>query len=208
MLKVSNMKYFTITGSTALLLLIFSSPARSFDFTDVLQAGSAYLTHVVAHETGHNVVGHMAGGRNVKMDFFKNKNGDFFVGTSSVGKINTEEVLPFRAAGIAASNHTFDMALASYRVVPTTYNKALLFFSGTDFLWYSLWSFYIKGSDDPSYDPVGISQETGLSSETILGMALLQTALNAFRAYSGDDTTVPYLFLNEERMNVGVRVSF
>lgn len=184
------------------------SQSWAMEISDFLQAGSAYLTHVVAHETGHNVMAHMAGGRNVKMDFFQQQNGSFFAGVSSVGEIKRESVLPFRAAGLVASNHTFDLALSGYRTRPSTYNKALLFFSGTDFLWYSVWSFYIKGSDDPEYDPVGISQEAGLSAEMIVSVALFQTVLNAFRIYSGHDSYAPYIAVDDERVNVGVRVQF
>lgn len=191
------------------LIISLSAPKSwAMGLSDFFQAGAAYMTHVVAHETGHNAMAHMAGGEDVRMDFFQQQSGNFFVGVSSVGEIEKKSVLPFRAAGLVASNHTFDLALLSYRAQPTTYNQALLFFSGTDFLWYSVWSFYINESNDPSYDPVGISQGTGLSSEAILGVALVQTALNAFRFYSGDDTYIPYVAVDEERMNIGLRIRF
>ncbi len=193
---------------SALLLLLMVSQSRAMGISDFFKVGSAYLTHIVVHETGHNAMADMAGGRGVKMDFFQQKNGSFFAGVSSVGEIDRESVLPFRAAGLVASNYTFDVALSGYRAQPSTYNKALLFFSGTDFLWYSVWSFYIKGSNDPGYDPVGISQETGLSNEAIVSVALFQTALNVFRIYSGHDSYVPYIAVDNERMNVGVRVQF
>lgn len=201
-------KMIKMIGFSSLALLLMVSQSWAMGISDFFQAGSAYLTHVVAHETGHNAMAHMAGGRDVQMDFFQKKDGSFFAGVSSVGEIERKSVLPFRAAGVVASNYTFDLALSSYRTQPSTYNKALLFFSGTDFLWYSVWSFYIKGSNDPGYDPVGISQETGLSTETIVSVALFQTALNAFRVYSGHDRYVPYIAVNDERMDVGVRVHF
>lgn len=191
-----------------LSFFLLTTHVFAMGLSSVFQTGAAYLTHVAAHEMGHNALGHMAGGRDVRMDFFQARNGGFFVGVSSASELDPESVLPFRAAGIAASNHTFNIALSGYRAHPTTFNKALLFFSGTDFLWYSVWAFYIKGSDDPSYDPVGIAQETGLSSEAVLSVALVQTALNAFRAYSGDDTYIPYVSVNERRMDAGVRVRF
>ncbi len=195
-------------GLAGLTLLLMTSQSWAMGISDFFQAGSAYITHVVAHETGHNAMAHMVGGRDVQMDFFQQRSGSFFVGISSVGEIEKKSVLPFRAAGLVSSNHTFDLALSSYRARPSTYNKALLFFSGTDFLWYSVWSFYIKGSNDPGYDPVGISQETGLSAEVIVSVALFQTALNAFRVYSGHDSYMPYIAVDDERMNVGVRMRF
>ncbi len=204
-----NKKYaFKISGFTFLITLLVTSSTWAMGLSDVFQTGAAYLSHVAAHEMGHSAMGHMAGGENVQTNFFQTQGGNFFVGVSSADTLDSEAVLPFRAAGIAASNHTYNFALSNYRAQPTTYNKALLFFSGTDFLWYSVWSFYIKGSDDPSYDPVGISQETGLSSETVMSVALLQTALNAFRAYSGDDTYEPFVSVADERMGFGIRVRF
>lgn len=200
-----SIKTFVFSG---LMVLLVVSPSWASGIADFFQAGGAYLTHIVAHEAGHNAMANMAGGQNVQMNFFQQKNGSFFAGVSSVEEIDRESVLPFRAAGLVASNYTFDVALSGYRAQPSTYNKALLFFSGTDFLWYSVWSFYIKGSNDPGYDPVGISQETGLSAETIVSVALFQTALNAFRIYSGDDSYVPYIAVNRTRMDIGVRVRF
>ncbi len=201
-------KRMKMTLSLGLILVLCSSPGFAMEFSDVFQTGAAYLTHVAAHETGHNAMGHMAGGQNVRTDFFQTQSGSFFVGVSSADALKQESVLPFRAAGVVASNHTFNFALTRYRLQPTTYNKALLLFSGTDFLWYSVWSFYIKDSQDPGYDPVGISQETGLSSEAVLGIALFQTAVNAFRAFSGDDTYIPYVSVDEGRMNAGIRIRF
>ena len=34
----------------------------------------------------------------------------------------------------------FEVTLESYRHKPTTFNRALMLFLGTDFLWYSLYS--------------------------------------------------------------------
>lgn len=202
-------KIFYIISKFVFLSILISTPNTwAMGLSDIFQTGAAYLTHVAAHEMGHNVVGHMAGGENVQTNFFQTQSGNFFVGVSSADALDSEAVLPFRAAGIMASNHTYNFALSTYRVQPTTYNKALLFFSGTDFLWYSVWSFYVKGSDDASYDPVGISQETGLSPDAVFSVALVQTALNFFRAYSGDDSYTPYVSVDQDRMNVGLRVRF
>lgn len=201
-------KVLFIVGWALFMVTTFAPRSWAVDLSDILQGGGAFLTHLMVHETGHHVMAYMGGGQDVHLDFFKKQGGNFFVGAVSATGINQESVLPFRAAGVAASNHLFNLSLSRYRLEPTTYNTALLFFSGTDFLWYSVWSFYIKGSKDPSYDPVGISQETGLSPHAVVGMALVQTAINAYRVYSEDDTIVPYFSLDQEWAKIGVQVTF
>ncbi|MFQ5598257.1 MAG: hypothetical protein ACE5GK_09430 [Nitrospiria bacterium] len=201
-------KYLLVGGMALLLGFGLNAKTHAMGFGDLLQGSAAFLTHMVTHETGHHLVANMVDGEDVRMDFFKSQGGNFFLGLSSARGIAPESILPFRAAGVVASNHLFNMALVNYRRTATTYNKALLFFSGTDFLWYSVWSFYIKGSNNPSYDPVGIAQETGLSHHAITGAAFLHTAINFYRAYSGNDTLVPYFTLDDERANFGVSVHF
>ena len=197
---ISGWVFFGITMATP--------SAQAFTVSDILQGSGAFLTHLMIHESGHYVMAHMGGSQDVRLEMFKNQGGNFFVGLSSAEGIDPESVLPFRTAGVAASNHLFNVALSSYRAYPTTFNKALLFFSGTDFLWYSVWSFYIQGTDDPSHDPVGIAQETGLSPHAVAGIALLQAAVNAYRVSSGDDTVVPYLSLDRRWTKFGVQFRF
>lgn len=190
------------------LLISLSSKSYAMGFSDFLQAGAAFITHVAVHESGHHVVAEMVEGKDAQLAFFQKKDDNFFIGLSSVSEIKSESILPFRAAGLVASNHLYNVSLSAYRTAPSTYNKALLLFSGTDFLWYSVWSFYIQKTDDPSYDPVGLAQETGFSRDVVVGAALLQTAINFYRASSGDDTVVPYMTLDKESMGFGLRVSF
>lgn len=149
-----------------------------------------------------------AGAEDARIDFFEHQGNNLFLGLSTVKKIDEASLVPYRLGGEAAANHLFDASLSNYRNRPTTYNKALLFFSGVDFLWYSFWTLYIQDKQDPSYDPVGISQETGLPSHTILGMAALQTALNTYRVSSGSDRLLPYLGLDRTRAEIGVRIQF
>jgi len=190
------------------LLLSLGSKSDAMGLGDFLQGGAAFLTHVAVHESGHHVVAEMVEGQDVKIEFFQKKGNDFFIGLASARGIKTESILPFRVAGLVASSHLYNVSLSAYRSAPSTYNKALLFFSGSDFLWYSIWSFYIQKTDDPSYDPVGLAQETGFSQDAIVGAALLQTAINFYRASSGDDTVVPYMTLNDESLGFGVSVLF
>ncbi len=199
----------TFLGAAFLLIFLsLNAKVSAMELSDFVQGGAAFLTQIAAHESGHHIAATMVEGENPRMDFFKNQDGNFFLGVSSVKSIEPESVLPFRAAGVVASNHLFNLALSDYRRFPTTYNKTLMFFSGTDFLWYSIWSFYIQDSKDPSYDPVGISQETGISPHAIAGAALLQSAINYYRMSSQDDSFIPYFKLDEDRADFGVTFHF
>lgn len=206
--KTSNKKHFLVSGIVLLLTLFLSAHSFAMGLGDVFQAGAAFMTHLAVHETGHRFAADMVKAQNVKMEFFKTRNGNFFLGSVSASSIEKESLLPFRAAGIAASNHFFNLALIGYRKAPTTYNRALLFFSGTDFLWYSVWAFYIDGSNNPSYDPVGIAQETGFSPHAIVGAAFIQTAINFYRTSTNDDTVIPYFSLDRYRADFGITVRF
>ena len=74
------------------------------------------------------------------------------------------------------SSHTFDFALESYREKPTTYNKALMFFSCVDFFAYTIVSNYVD--DDASmHDPKIIREETGCSKELLLGLVMGKTLM-------------------------------
>jgi hypothetical protein len=168
---------------------------------DLIQIGTAFLTHMTIHESGHYIMGYMGGAEDVRLDFFTKKSGNLYLGASTAKGLNRESSFPYKIAGEAA-------ALRSYRRQPTTFNRAALFFSGTDFFWYSLYAFYIDGNRNKNYDPVGISLETGLSPEAILGVATFQTALNAYRFYTGRDDIVPYFSLNDRWAEFGVQVQF
>ncbi len=189
----------------ALILMGHASPARGLDLGDFSGIGAAFLTHIVIHETGHYVVAQMGGAQDVDMNFFTMKNGNFYLGLSTAKGLDSKTVLSYKLAGEVAANFTFETALKQHRSRPTTFNRALLFFSGTDFLFYSVYAFYLAENRNSSYDPVGIADQTGLSDETILGMAALQTALNAWRVYSGQDRIVPYLSLTDEWAEIGIR---
>lgn len=206
--KALNKKHFLVSGFVLLLTLFFPAQSFAMGLGDVLQTGAAFMTHLAVHESGHYLVADMVQAEDVKMEFLKNQNGNFFLGSVSARAIEPESILPFRAAGVVASNHLFNMALVDYRMAPTTYNKAILFFSGSDFLWYSVWAFYIDGSNDPSYDPVGIAQETGFSSHAIVGAAFIQTAINFYRASTHNDTVIPYFTLDENRADMGITIRF
>ena len=189
------------------LMMILSMPTvvHALDFVDVFQVGAAFVTHTFVHESGHYIMGHMGGAEEVHLNFLTQKNGNLYLGLSTAIGLDRASSLSYKAAGEAAASYLFDVALESYRIHPTTYNRALLFFSNTDFLSYTIYAFYIDGSRNPSYDPVGIARETGLSHEAILGVAVLQSALNAYRIYSGSDDILPYIDLDNRWVEFGIR---
>jgi hypothetical protein len=110
--------------------------------------------------------------------------------------------------GEVATSLSFEVALHHYRASPTTYNRALLFFNGTEFLWYSVYAFYFEGAKDNRHDPVAFSQEIGLSPEIILVIAVTQAALNTYRVYSGQDRLIPYFTFDERSASFWIGVRF
>lgn len=159
--------------------------------TDFINAGAAFLTNLAAHEFGHEIVANYVGAEGSKLNFFSKSGGDFFLGTSSVEKIDDKSVLPYTVGGEVFADLTFEHALRSYRHNPNSYNKSLLVVSGADFAWYCFYSFYVS-ADNPAYDPITISKETGLSRDALFSLALTKTLINAYRVYSGSDILVPY----------------
>ncbi len=81
-----------------------------------------------------------------------------------------------------------------------------MFFSGTDFLWYTVYTFYISGGASHS-DPMMLHEETGLNKESILGIALTHTLLNFYRVYSGQDTIVPYFTYDRDSVHFMLRLT-
>ena len=195
------------------LTSLFTSlrPAQALQITvyqDLAQISSAYMTYLLAHESGHFVVGRMSGAERASMDFFTNEDDTFFLALTDISVIDPKSLFPYKMGGFATSSYLFESTLRQYRNRPSIYNRSLLLFSGTDLLVYSLWAFYIDGSDNPSYDPVAISHDTGLSHEAIIGIAALQTTLNAYRAYTGKDTLLPYIALDKSWVEMGVQITY
>ena len=178
------------------------------ELSDLLSIGGAFLSHLGVHESGHYITARMGGAEEVNLEFFSQKPDGFFLGLSTAKGMDPESTLSYKLAGEAASSYLFEISLTQYRYRPTAYNQSLLFFSGTDFLWYSLWSFYIHPTDSPAFDPVGISQETGISKHAIFGVALLQSALNTYRVHSGSDVLLPYILLDQRYAELGVQITF
>ncbi len=182
----------------------FSGPS---DITDTALIGSAFLTNLVVHEFGHEVVANHVDAKGSKLDFLTNRDGSFFLGMSTVDQIDDNSRLPYHMGGEFFSDITFEHALRDYRQNPNMYNKALMLFSGTDFVWYSFYAFYLSdGNTD--FDPVSVQEETGLSNETIFSIALAKTLMNAYRVYSGQDHVVPYFTVDAHSVKVNVAITF
>lgn len=181
------------------------SPSLITDFAPV---GAAFLTYLTLHEGGHYVMAEMAEAENVKLDFFTRQGGKFFLGFSNADNVDPEASLSYRMGGVAASSYLYEFALRQYRNRPSLYNRSLMLFSGLDFLWYSVWTFYVEGRDDADFDPAGISQETGLSGDTLVGIVAAQAALNAYRYYTGADRLLPYIRLEEKWAEMGFQLRF
>jgi hypothetical protein len=175
--------------------------------TDILQAGAAFLTNLALHEFGHEVVANYVDAEGSQLNFFNKSGGDFFLGTSHVDSIDSRSNLSYTMGGEFFADMTFEHALKSYRKNPNTYNKSLLLSSGTDFLWYCFYSFYVA-EDNPAYDPITISKETGISREMLFSVVLAKTLVNAYRVYSGEDIIVPYFKVDRHSASLNVMIPF
>jgi len=182
-------------------------PADSFDESDLAQIGMAFLTNMAIHESGHFLMADTLGAKGNKLNFFTQRKGSFFLGLSTYTEMEEEGKLPYHLAGEFAVSQTFEYSLIRYRDNPTTYHNALLFLSATDFLFYSLYAFYLSPQDD-HYDPISISKDTGLNPEIIFSVALTQALLNGVRVYSGKDQLVPYFTIDQKFASFNIQVNF
>ena len=197
-----------------LLLLVLGMPQVALSASDgwgppdLLQIPMAFLTNLAIHESGHFIVAESLGAQDNTLCFFCSKEGSPFLGLSTVRSIDERSRVPYILGGEIATSLSFDVTLHRYRVSPTPYNRALLFFNGTEFLWYSVYAFYFEGAKDSRLDPVALSHETGLNPEVILVIAVTQTALNAYRVYSGQDWLIPYFTFDERSASFWIGVRF
>jgi hypothetical protein len=186
--------------SRSVLLIFFwvaaffsSNPAaHGFDWTDLMDISSAYFTHLTLHELGHQVVADEVGAQDHKMSFLAQKNGQFYLGLSTYEAIPEKSVLPYAVGGERMASLTFEYGLESYRQNPTTFNKALMFFSTVDFLGYTLLANYVNPTDS-MYDPTLIRQETGASKELILSLVLTKSLVNAYRVFNPECRWMPII---------------
>ncbi|OEU45689.1 MAG: hypothetical protein BBJ60_07595 [Desulfobacterales bacterium S7086C20] len=180
-----------------LLSFVLQEPAASaFQLKDIVSIGAAYSTHLFLHETGHQAVAHKVGAESSKMHFFTNKKGNFYPGVSTYEDIPEESKLPYAVAGDQMAGNTFEYALKSYRNKPTTYNKALMFFSCMDFFVYTLLSNYINTEAD-MYDPNLVREETDFSKEALLSVVTVKTLINTYRMMNPDFKVAPVIWVDK-----------
>jgi hypothetical protein len=189
----------------------WTRPAAAADrawFSTSLEVGLAFMTNLAVHESGHVLIAAGAGARSATLKFFGEDNGSYFLGLSNATGVPDDSVLTYRLGGEIAASYTFELALHGYREQPTAYNRALLFFSGTDFFWYTLYAFYLSPQENPFYDPVGIRESTGLPRGVIVAAAATQLAANAWRVASGTDRVAPSFSFDRRSALLNLTLTF
>lgn len=191
------------------LNLMAVQPAFAFDIRpeNLIEIGKAFVTNLTVHEYGHAIVGNSVGAEGVSVTFFSKEKNNLFLGYTTMKRIDDKAYPSFALGGEIGANMSFEFALQSFRREPTTYNKALLFFNGTDFLWYSLYTFFVN-KDNPDADPNIIQKETGVSKEVILSIAVTQSILNGYRVISGTDRVIPYFTFDRNSIGFHTKVPF
>ena len=192
-----------------LITLMAAQPAKAYEsaIMDIIQVGSAFATNLTVHEYGHAIVGSSVGAEGISVSFLSKRKNNLFLGYTSTSKIDDKAYPSFALGGEIGVNMSLEYALHRFRKEPTTYNKALLFFSGTDFLWYTVYTFYFN-EDNPDSDPNILHRETGISKDTLLVAAVTQSLLNGYRVFSGSDTVIPYMTFDREAIGFHIKVSF
>jgi len=191
----------------SVLFMLSTTDARGLDFKDVFSIGAAYTTHLLFHEMGHQVVADKVGADSPKMYFFTIKGGKLYPGLSTYKSLPEESKLPYAVGGDWMAGHTFEFALQSYHRKPTTYNKALMFFSCADFLAYTLLGNYVN-PENKIYDPNVIRAETGLSKEALLSLVTAKTLINTYRIIHKDAKFIPIIWLDKTSAAFMIRFSF
>jgi len=197
-----------------LAFLVLGMPQRVLGWEpgDLLQIPIAFLTNLAIHESGHFIIAEGADAQDNTLNFFSEKEGSFFLGLSTVSTIDEKSKVTYILGGEIATDLIFEIVLDRYRSTAsggsTAYNRSLLFFSGTDFLWYTVYAFYLAPSRDNRYDPVALSEATDLGPEAILVIAATQTVLNAYRVFSGQDRIVPYFTFDQESVSFRLGMRF
>jgi hypothetical protein len=189
--RSKNILFAALISFTVMCLLIsMAKKSEAFDLTDLIDIGSAYMAHLYMHEMGHHVVANEVGAEGNKIGFMVQKDGQLYPGLATYTNIPAESKLSYAVGGEKMAGITFEYALMSYREKPTTFNKALMFFSTVDFVAYTFMANYIN-PDDPYYDPNLIRKETGCSKELLMGIVLTKALANSYRIYNEDARLIP-----------------
>src|SRR3989337_3767950 len=160
------------------VVLMAAQPVKAFEpeIQEIIQIGTAFVTNLTVHEYGHAIVGSSVGAEGIAVSFMSKQKNNLFLGYTSTRKINDNAYPSFALGGEIGVNMSFEYALHRFRTEPSTYNKALLLFSGTDFLWYSVYAYYFN-EDNQDSDPNILHRETGISKDAILAAAVTQSVL-------------------------------
>jgi len=189
------------------LFMLLPPGALALDSKDVVSIGAAYTTHLFFHEMGHQVVAEEVGADSPKISFFTRKNGRFYPGLSTYKNIPRESKLPYAVGGDRMAGYTFEYALQSYHRNPSTYNKALMFFSCADFFAYTLLANYVHPDND-MYDPNLIREETGLSKELLLSLVMAKSLMNTYRVFNKNANFTPIIRVDKDSATFVVRFEF
>ena len=76
-----------------------SAKACAFSIKDVVDIGSAYMTHLVMHEIGLEVVAIEGGVEANPLNFFTRKNGQFYSGLATYDSMPEKSLRPYATAG-------------------------------------------------------------------------------------------------------------
>lgn len=194
--------------AAACALCYMPAQAHAFDLlSDPAQIAAAFMTNLALHEAGHAAAGDLVGAQGVRINFLSTHGGSIFLGHTGYANISPQGRLPFQVGGPMLNNYAFEYGLADNQRGASTYNQSLMLFGCTDFLYYSLYAFYVAPHND-HYDPVAIQQETGLSKGAILGVALMQTLLNGSRALGFQNTFFPYFEVDRYYASFNVAMRF
>jgi hypothetical protein len=156
---------------------------------------------------GHQIVADDVGAKSHRMSFFTSQNGKFYPGVSLYKSIPEESKLPYAAGGERMAGYTFEYALQSYRQNPTTFNKALMFFSNVDFLAYTVMANYVYPDND-MYDPNIIREETGVGKEILLSFAAAKMLINTYRIFDEDVPFSPVIEVDKHSVFLKLRFNF
>jgi len=204
-------KICAILVATGLFIWPFFMPpgqnACAFDIKDATSIGAAYTTHLFLHEVGHQVVAEEVGADSPQMKFLARRNGKLYPGLSIYQNIPKESILPYAAGGERMAGFTFEYALQSYHRNPSTYNKALMFFSCADFLTYTVLANYVHPEND-MYDPNLIRAETGLSKEALLSLVMAKSLVNTYRIMNQSTNLIPMIWVDKRSAGIVFRFSF
>ncbi len=208
-LRPKGGKMKTVLSIIIMIALMAAYPVNAYEsgIKDIIHVGTAFATNLTVHEYGHAIVGSSVGAEGISVSFMSKRKNNLFLGYTSTRKMDDNAYPSFALGGEIGVNMSFEYALHRFRKDPTTYNKALLFFSGTDFLWYSVYAFYFN-EDNPDADPNILHRETGISKDAILTAAVTQSVLNAYRVYSGSDKIMPYMTFTKDSIGFHVKVAF